>query len=381
MTSHFSRYVSRQLISGTALVSAGLVFLVWLTQSLRYLQFVMGKGLPIETWMMLTVLMLPPALAIILPIALFAVVVFVYNRLALDRELVVLQAAGLSRWGLARPALIVGAGATALGFILNLSVVPASMRAFKELQWSIRNDVSQLMLREGSFNQVGAGLTIYVRERAPDGTLSGLLIHDTRQASATTTLMARQGTVERGTAGSAIRLIDGSRQERSGADDFSVLTFDTYALDLGVLADGGESRWLDNGERSATELLSLTEADGHSATTIRRMRADAHNRFASPLLILALAMIGVVWLLLGDFDRRGALKRIGGAVVSIVGVEVALLGFYALAAREQAWIAGLYVTGAIPIAVCSVLLAGAHRRALVETEGRLPAASGGLVAP
>ncbi len=378
LTSHFTRYVIRQLIIGTAVVTAGLLFVVWLTQSLRFIQFVMGKGLSIQVWLNLTLLMLPPSLAMILPIALFAVVAFVYNRLALDRELVVLQSAGLSRVGLAQPAIIVGIVTVILAYGLSLAVVPASMRAFKDLQWSIRNDVSQVLLREGAFNQVAEGLMVYVRDRAADGAMLGLLIQDTRGPESAVTLMAKRGIVEASDGGSAIRLFDGSRQQRGAGDSYTVLTFDTYAVDLGELANGGESRWLDNGERTAAELLTLTEADGHSATTVRRMRADAHSRFSSPLLCLALTLIAVAWLLTGEFDRGGALRRILGATATVIAVEVGTLGAFALAARHGSWIAVMYLTCVIPIAAALYILSAPR---IIDITPSTAVARTGLAAP
>ena len=103
--SGITRYIFRQLAIGTVLVSLALASIVWLTQSLQFLQFVINKGLAIGAWLKLTMLLLPWFISVILPAALFLVIVFVYNKLTMDRELVVAQAAGISRFGLARPAL------------------------------------------------------------------------------------------------------------------------------------------------------------------------------------------------------------------------------------------------------------------------------------
>lgn len=69
--SGITRYIFRQLITGTVLVSVALAFIVWLTQSLQFLQFVIGKGLDIGTWLQLTTLLLPWFVSVILPAALF----------------------------------------------------------------------------------------------------------------------------------------------------------------------------------------------------------------------------------------------------------------------------------------------------------------------
>src|SRR3954463_2364778 len=113
--SGITRYIFRQLGWGTVMVGLVLTLIVWLTQSLQFLQFIINKGLALGDWLKLTTLLLPSFIVVILPSALFFVVVFVYNKLIADRELVVVQAAGMSRMGVAAPALMAAGAAVAAG--------------------------------------------------------------------------------------------------------------------------------------------------------------------------------------------------------------------------------------------------------------------------
>ena len=90
-------------------VTGGLAALIWLTQSLRFVELVVNHGLSLVVFLELTGLLIPSFVAVILPITSFVVVQFVYQRLAGDRELTVMRAAGLSPLALARPALAVAA--------------------------------------------------------------------------------------------------------------------------------------------------------------------------------------------------------------------------------------------------------------------------------
>ena len=67
---------------------------------------IVNRGLSASTFLYVSMLILPGALALILPIALFAALLFVYQRLRADSELVVMSATGLGPWDLARPALL-----------------------------------------------------------------------------------------------------------------------------------------------------------------------------------------------------------------------------------------------------------------------------------
>ena len=92
----FTRYVFRQLFVGMILVTAGLTCIIWLSQSLRFVELIVNRGVGVGTFVYLTMLMLPNFLTVILPIALFCVIVFIYAKMITDRELVVMRAAGVS---------------------------------------------------------------------------------------------------------------------------------------------------------------------------------------------------------------------------------------------------------------------------------------------
>lgn len=350
-------YIFRQLIVGTSLVSVALAFLIWLTQSLQFLQFIVNKGLALGAWLKLTVLLLPWFLSVILPAALFFVVLFVYSKLSLDRELVVAQAAGMSRMRLASPALLCAAAAMLMGLFFTLYVVPETMRSFKELQWTIRSDVSQVLLRDGSFNQISEDLTVYVRGRDQNGDLVGVMVHDTRGEESSTTLMAERGALGNTADGSSVVLYNGSRQElRRGTGNLSVLYFDSYTLDFRGIGGQGDDRYADIRERPTGELFGLTAADGISPANIVRMRAEGHQRVVAPIGAIAFTLIGLVFLLTGPFDRRGQTKRMVAAVAVVVGLQSAALGFMSLASKDLSYIPAMYAVALLPIPVALYIL-------------------------
>ena len=360
-----NRYILRHLLTGTVIVTAVLAYILWLTQSLGFIELIINKGLAIHTWLELTLLLLPNVIVIILPIALFLVVLFVYNKMAIDQELVVAQAAGISRWGLACPAIIMAGIATLSSYALTLYYAPQSMRAFKELQWTVRNDVSQVLLKDGMFNQIGKGLTVYVRESSADGTLRGILVHDKRDRVKSLTLMAEMGAIVPGPNGPRVLMANGSRQELTrGAGDLSLLYFDSYTVDLGLLEATGDGRFTDNRERTTTALFTLNEQDGISSRTIRRMRVEGHQRVTQPIMNLTLTAIALGFLLSGTFDRHGQVHRISLAVVCVIAIEAAGLGAASLAAKNLLMIPLIYLVTLVPAFIGLFALAGRGIRGL-----------------
>ena len=75
------RYVLSQLTLALVLVTTGLVALIWLTQSLRFIQIIVNRGLSPVVFVKLTFLLVPSFVATILPITCFIVVLFVFMLL------------------------------------------------------------------------------------------------------------------------------------------------------------------------------------------------------------------------------------------------------------------------------------------------------------
>ncbi len=349
--SGITRYILRQIAAGTVLVSLALAGVVWLTQSLQFLQFIINKGLAIAAWLKLTMLLLPWFLSVILPAALFLVTIFVYNKLIVDRELVVAQAAGISRIGLAQAALMSGLAVMATGYVLTLFVVPNAFQSFRELQWSIRSDVSQIMLRDGSFNQIAKDLTVYVKGRSKNGELLGVLIHDTRSPQNSLTIMAERGALGSTDRGARVLLFNGSRQSlEQGTGNLSVLYFDSYTLDFGQLESGADDRYASNRERTTWELLGAEPNETTSARIATRMRAEGHQRLVEPLNAVGFACVALVFLLTGGFSRRGQTGRIIGAIGTVVMLQAGALGAANLAGKESIYTPLMYVVALLPIA-------------------------------
>lgn len=361
-------YIFRQLGWGTVVVGVALTLIVWLTQSLQFLQFIINKGLALGEWLKLTTLLLPSFIGVILPTALFFVVVFVYNKLIVDRELVVVQAAGVSRLGVASPALFAAAAVVLFGYALSLFGVPASYRSFREAQWNLKANASQVLIREGAFNTLTDGLTVYVRDRGRGGELEGVIVHDSRQRDRSITLMAEHGALAEGDRGPRLVLTKGSRQELPrGSGTLSLLYFDSYGLDLDDMASAPSDRYADNRERSTADLLATRESDALTAQKVSRMHAEAHQRLVGPLSALGYTLVALTFMLTGAFDRRAQIERIAGAVVVIILLHAVALGAMNLAARTLLFVPLMYVVSLVPVAVGLYMIAAPDRSILSWT--------------
>ena len=370
--SRLDRYIFRQLAAALLAVTIGLAALVWLTQSLRFIELVLDRGLSFVVFIELTGLLLPSFFAIILPITTFVVALFVYVRLASDRELVVMRSAGLSQWALAKPALALATLSVILCYGLNLWLVPASQAAFRAWQFEIRNQLAAILLQEGVFSSVGDDLTVYARYRDRDGTLRGILVHDAREAGAPVTILAEAGRITPGPNGPRVTLENGQRQQvetlppAAGSPPgtaprtrLTVLSFTENSVDLARASRGeGDSRYRNAQERTLDELFNPDPADHVPERDLRRFRAEGHQRLAGPLNALSFGLVALATALTGQFRRHGGSLRLFTGICVVVALLAVGLTAGNLAARQPEMIPLIWLNALLPGVVSTWVLAG-----------------------
>jgi lipopolysaccharide export system permease protein len=341
------RYILRQCFGIMIFVTAALSAAIWLAQSLRLIDLIVNRGLSIEVFLYLALLLLPRFLDIVLPIGVFIAVLFTFNRLTAESELIVMRSAGLSHLALAKPALILAAIAFLILISLSAYFLPASNRTFKDLQFEIRNRFVSSLIQEGMFTTISDKLTIYIRGRDERGEVVGLLINDNREPHRPVTILAERGVFADTPAGSRIVMVNGNRQQFDPATrKLSLLTFDRYTLDLDSLHDAPVVRFREAQERFLDELF-FPPPD--TDPILRRgFIVEAHQRILIPLSALSFSLIPLACLLPGEFNRRGQLKRALLAIVVAFLFELIDIGVNDLASRSAAAIPLMYATNLLP---------------------------------
>jgi len=367
----FTRYVFRQLIVGMIFVTAGFTCIIWLTQSLRLVELIVNRGVSAGTFIYLTMLMLPNFLTVILPIALFCVVVFIYAKLIMDRELVVMRAAGLSQYALAKPALLVALVTVILGYFLNLYLLPESYRMFRQMQWDIRYNYSHILLKEGAFNNLSQGRTVYVRERTNDGQLHGILYYDERNPNKPFTIMASRGALVETKNGTRVVMFKGNRQTVDPTTNkLSILYFDRHDLDISTNRPTDQDRHREARERTLDDLLNIRNSTDIPPKDHGKFIIEAHKRIVSPLSALALTLIALACLISGSFSRRTQTRQVLLSIFLMIAVLISALSLENLAARNLKLTPAMYVNAVIPILAAFWFMMWPPRRRIGKSRHR-----------
>ncbi|RYG61734.1 MAG: LptF/LptG family permease [Alphaproteobacteria bacterium] len=340
-------YVVRDVVKPTFLALGVMLGLVWLLQSLRFLDLVINKGLDLTVFLHLTVMLIPKLLTLILPLSLFVATCATLRRWQEDNELTAIISLGHSPRIVLYPLLGWALAMVVVGYVLFLDALPRSTTEFKDLQYQIRTQNGQLLLEEGTFNQLGKDLMVYLKTRETATSLSQLLVHDTRVKNRPVTWYARSGEATLDAEGyPQLILYNGLRQE-VGPKQVGMLEFEKYNLDIRqslgqqVLAPRTPAHEEFGLAQLATDWKTAkNKADGNE------MRAEWHKRLLWPLSPIPLVLLAAAWLLRPPRRHQSSWRMLVAASLSGIVYLAVLMTMNGLAQDGKVW--AIYVEWSLP---------------------------------
>ena len=353
-----TRYLFKNLLKITGFITLTLTLVIWLTQSLKLLEFAANTAAPAWLFFKMIALTLPQFLEVILPISAAIAVLFSYNKLISDNELIVMRACGIGQYKLALPAIVLAVAVSLFITMLSTWATPVSMSEMKALRFSLKTKYSAFLLQEGVFNTFGNKFTIYLHARAPNGDLTGLMVHDTRDKDQpNVTILAKKGRIIMDGDTPNIIVFDGMRQQidqKTGA--LSKLYFSKYTIEVKSMVDTTLERWRKENERTFWELFKPDLSQPYDRENQKSFIAEAHSRIVTPWNVLSFTMIALTSLLLGSFNRRGQNQKILLAVLGIVAVQTLTLTLKHLSKNNFIFIPLLYLNTLTPVMLGFYLL-------------------------
>jgi lipopolysaccharide export system permease protein len=249
---------------------------------------------------------------------------YTLDRMNGDSELIVVTASGAPIWRIGAP-IVALASIVALGVLFaNVYVTPATMRGLRSFITHVRADLISQVLQPGRFSSPEDGLTFHIRDRTPAGDLLGLLVHDERDSKQVMTYLAERGRIIENDDGSYLIMLDGyvQRYNNEGNEkDVQIVAFDQNMLDLTEFSpkdSGGKE--VRPREAYTSDLLRPDMTKSEIRRNYPQIRAELHDRLATPLYPLAFAFIAVAFL----GHARTARENRWGQILAAFGIAVGL---------------------------------------------------------
>jgi lipopolysaccharide export system permease protein len=322
--SRFDRYLLSQLLQLFGFFSLVLVAVYWVNRAVGLFDQLIGDGQSALVFLEFSLLALPNAIRLVLPVSAFAAVVFVINRSAQESELVVMQATGFSAFRLARPVLYFGLTVLVMQLVLANILVPASQRILNARSAEISQNVTARFLNAGQFMHPAAGVVLYIREITPAGELVDLFLSDERGPASRVVYSARKAFLVKGEVAPKLVMLDGSTQSLSRAEGrLSLTRFADFTLDLAGLVKSGEVGGMSIGSLPTWALLTANPAAMAAVgASPAEMLEEGHGRLAAPLMAVAAPLLGFAALMLGGFSRFGLWRQMTLAVGLLIMMQL-----------------------------------------------------------
>lgn len=358
------RYILKIAASATLILLVGLTSVIWVTQALREVDLITGKGQTVLIFFTVTLLSLPALIAGITPVALFMATLYTLNKLNSDSELIVMNATGVAPQRVTRPFLALTLAAAMLVGWMSISVMPAGFRALRDLITLIRADFVANVVKEGQFVTLDSGVTFHYRERSGQALL-GIFMQDRRDPSQPSIYIAERGQTAESDGSSFLMLEKGTIQRESKSKDTSsIISFDRYALNLSALsgdadgAGGGDGDKVVYKPRERTTWALLTQDPNEPYYKIQegRFRAELHNRLSAPLYPIAFMLVAFAALGEARTTRQGRAVAIQFAILLVGAIRIGAYAAWTASVRSSFAVWLLYLLPLVTILVCVAII-------------------------
>jgi lipopolysaccharide export system permease protein len=171
------RYIAWNLFVSTLTSSIIVSFLLWISQSFRFFDFIIVKRIPFKIFFIFLSLLLPDVLMISLPFSFLIAILWTYRRLILDQEIDGMFSFGLSPLSLGMPCLGLSLIFSAVLGYITIVELPQAFQKMKDQEHVIRHSLSQAIFSPGIFTVLG-NKRIYVDEQINQNCFRGFFIYE-----------------------------------------------------------------------------------------------------------------------------------------------------------------------------------------------------------
>lgn len=355
-----SSYILKRLCTSIGVLSAILVVLLWLTQSLRFIEVIVHHNVSLQSYFSLIVYLLPDMFVKVAPMCTLIGALIAFGKMTLDNELQVMQALGKSPWQILHPGLILASILTLSLLFLNIFTIPSAYRAFRAQEFQLRNQFSSSVVREGAFNVIKS-LTIFVEKRRSAKEFEGVFIHDTgedpnKKKKKPYTIFAKDGILKITGNKYVLILHNGIRQEKDDKNIIQSFEFDELVYNFDEFTTIVNSRSLKPYEKDIRELFQITNENAENIKLQKRMAAEGHQRILLPFLCLINMLMVALVMVVNRPSRRFRRKRMICLILAGILFQWLILNLLQLQTRFQFSVGLAYILVITFLALTLIIL-------------------------
>jgi len=303
----YSKYIAKTIIPALFVLAIVLTSLVWIVQVLN-LVGLLDKGIKLKIFIKLVVLMIPYLLFMIMPIISVIGVIYIYNRLQDERQLIILRGAGLNNYEIARPALFVATIVTIIASYISAYLMPISYNNLKKNISNVKETYVSNIIETRTFSQISKYATIYVDSKNQNDEMQGIILFDNKIPENNTVFFAKKGEIlNSDQQNPKFLLSQGLRHSYDAKGNITTLHFDHLVIEL-------SSEVQDDSDRSKTSMeLFIPEMlwpdPSLPMEKQNRLITDGHLRLVWPLYNFVFVFLALAIFLSVSYSRKTQIKQ------------------------------------------------------------------------
>ena len=349
------RHNFRILVTSFLLITLAVAGVAWLVKSPQLLEIVLIHGVPLHTFLTLSLHRMPSFLELLLPLSFLFATLYTLHHLTVSSELIAMRASGQSHAAIAKPILALALIVSLFSLYINFYATPSGYRIVRDIQHYVGANLLSSPIKTGQFSQLGNSVLLYLPQQSDAQSRKGLFIYDGRKKDKEITLMAQEAQLQKISQGVRFKLVNGTRQELTKDNrQLSELAFDYYTFDLDVTNQAQNSRSRRMEERYLHELQF--PQDDVSKATQRDFISEIHRRILLPFSIIVYALLAMAIFSAKGVSRGDSARSILMISVLALAVHVMLVSFVHLNRSFPFFAIAAYVTLTMLAVTCAAYL-------------------------
>ena len=292
-----NNYFIAEILKSYAFVLATFSFLIWITQSARFLYLITDMGLSMNVYVPYILYQLPKIISQMMLISFLISLFISIIKFQNNKEMEIYWLSGISKKEIIWMILKISLVPTIIAFFLYVYLAPMTGLISRNILANSEFSFVNALVKKNNFNSPFNNLTVYVGKNDNQGNLKKVYLFENNK-----TIIAKQGKVLNTNQKNYLQLIDGFIHEKSENNKITIIKFEKTLYDF--------TKYQSNivttpkfQERSFLWLLTEFKKNKKSNNIL----FEIHKRLFKPLFIPIVALL-CCFILYGNNEKFNLIK-------------------------------------------------------------------------
>ena len=222
-----NNYFIAEILKSYAFVLAALSFLIWITQSARFLYLITDMGLSMKVYLPYIIYQFPKIISQMMLISLLISLFISIIKFQNNKEMEIYWLSGISKKTIVWTILKVSLLPTFIAFFLYVYLAPMTGLISRSILANSEFTFVNALVKKNNFNAPFENLTVYVGENDNRGNLEKIYLFETNK-----TIIAKKGRVLNINEKNYLELIDGFVHEKNENSKIKIIKFKKTLYDF-----------------------------------------------------------------------------------------------------------------------------------------------------